>query len=173
MQLSRQYTCWSLRCSWSITCRRCSNNIFIVDLTPDFNGLGRDNWKTKREPLKFWDLLCHIFYSNFEKTFEPDVFNVSCQTAFQWSYRNSLMTCNHRVWCLQATNHYLVQYWTKPHKHHIGGLVQDCSISIANTLEILQSCIKPWIWSQTLSWLNGMELGLFNSLRLSDAYMRW
>ena len=26
---------------------------------------------------------------------------------------------------------------------YINGLVQDCSISIANTLEILQSCTKP------------------------------
>ena len=29
---------------------------------------------------------------------------------------------------------------------HIDGFVQDCSISIANTLEILQSCIKPSIY---------------------------
>ena len=28
---------------------------------------------------------------------------------------------------------------------YIDGLVQDCSISIANVLEILQSCIKPSI----------------------------
>ena len=28
---------------------------------------------------------------------------------------------------------------------HIDGLVQDCSISIANTLEILQPCTKPLI----------------------------
>ena len=28
---------------------------------------------------------------------------------------------------------------------NLDGLVQDCSISIANTLEILQSCIKPSI----------------------------
>ena len=28
---------------------------------------------------------------------------------------------------------------------HFDGLVQDCSISIANALEILQSCIKPSI----------------------------
>ena len=27
--LSRQLNCWSLRCSWSIACRRCSNYIFI------------------------------------------------------------------------------------------------------------------------------------------------
>ena len=30
-------------------------------------------------------------------------------------------------------------------KLHINGLVQDCSISIANALEILQSCTKPSI----------------------------
>ena len=32
--LSKQYNCWSLRWSWSIPCRRCSNYIFILDLTP-------------------------------------------------------------------------------------------------------------------------------------------
>ena len=29
--------------------------------------------------------------------------------------------------------------------HEIDGLVQDCNISIANALEILQSCTKPSI----------------------------
>ena len=28
MHLSRQWNCWSLRCSWSITCWRCSNYLF-------------------------------------------------------------------------------------------------------------------------------------------------
>ena len=32
-----QQNCWSLRCSWSNACRRCSNYIFIPDLTPGFN----------------------------------------------------------------------------------------------------------------------------------------
>ena len=31
-------------------------------------------------------------------------------------------------------------------KINIDGLVQDCSISIAKALEILQSCTKPWIY---------------------------
>ena len=31
-------------------------------------------------------------------------------------------------------------------RYNIDGLVQDCSISIANALEILQSCTKPSIW---------------------------
>ena len=34
-------------------------------------------------------------------------------------------------------------FWKGP---YFNGLVQDCSISIANALEILQSCIKPSIW---------------------------
>ena len=28
-------------CSWGTACRRCSNYIFILDLTPGFIGLGR------------------------------------------------------------------------------------------------------------------------------------
>ena len=35
--LRRQYNCWSLRCSWSIACRRCPNYIFILNLTPGSN----------------------------------------------------------------------------------------------------------------------------------------
>ena len=36
--------------------RRCSNYIFILDLTPGINRLGKDNCKTRRETLKFSDL---------------------------------------------------------------------------------------------------------------------
>ena len=47
----------SLRCSWSIACRRCSNYIFILDLIHGFNRLGKDNCKAGRESLKFWNLV--------------------------------------------------------------------------------------------------------------------
>ena len=57
MHLSRQWNCWSLRCSWSIACWRCSNYIFILDLTPGFNGLGKDDYMTRWESFKFWDLV--------------------------------------------------------------------------------------------------------------------
>ena len=60
MHLSWQLNCRSLRCSWSIACRRCSNYIFILDWIHGFNRLGKDNCKTGRETLKFWDLLCLI-----------------------------------------------------------------------------------------------------------------
>ena len=42
--------------------RRCSNYIFILDLAPGFNGLGKDNCKTRREAVRFWDLVRCILY---------------------------------------------------------------------------------------------------------------
>ena len=47
-RLIRQQTCSSLRCSWIIACRRCSNYIFILDSTPGFSGLGKDSYKKGR-----------------------------------------------------------------------------------------------------------------------------
>ena len=40
-----------------MACRRCSNYILILHLTPSRSGLGNDNGKTRREPLKFWDFV--------------------------------------------------------------------------------------------------------------------
>ena len=60
--LSRQWNSWSLRCSWSIACRRCSNYIFILHWTLGFNILSKDNCKPSRETFKFWDLVRLIFY---------------------------------------------------------------------------------------------------------------
>ena len=51
--LSRQYNCWSLRCSWSIACRRCS--FWTYQLA------SLDCVKTKcmvrREAFKLWDFV--------------------------------------------------------------------------------------------------------------------
>ena len=52
---SRQLDCWSLGCSCA--CGRSSNYILILNLTPGFNGLGKDNYNMRREPFKFWDLV--------------------------------------------------------------------------------------------------------------------
>ena len=40
-----------------VTCRRCSNYIFILDLTPGFTGLGEDSCTTRRETSKFGELV--------------------------------------------------------------------------------------------------------------------
>ena len=55
--IRRTLNCWSLRCSWSTACGRCSNYIFILDLTPGFNVLGKDNCNLGRETFKCWDLV--------------------------------------------------------------------------------------------------------------------
>ena len=54
---SRQLNCWSLRCSWSIACRRCSNYFFILHLIPGFNLLHKGNCNPRRETCEFWDLV--------------------------------------------------------------------------------------------------------------------
>ena len=38
-------------------CRRCSNYIFILDLTSGFKGFGKDSHKTVRGYFKCWDLV--------------------------------------------------------------------------------------------------------------------
>ena len=40
-----------------VVMQHCSNYIFILDLTPGFNGLGKDNFKTGREAFQFWDMV--------------------------------------------------------------------------------------------------------------------
>ena len=69
---SRQLNCWSLRCSWSIACRRCSNYIFILNLTPGFNGLSKDNYKMRREAFKFWDLV-RLILETLRYSIEPTI----------------------------------------------------------------------------------------------------
>ena len=58
--LVRKFNCYSLRCSWSIACRRCSNYIFVLELMPGSNWFRKDNCKARRETFKFWDLVCLI-----------------------------------------------------------------------------------------------------------------
>ena len=50
-------SCLSLRCSWSIAYRRCSNYNFMLDLILDLNRLHKDNCETRRETSECWDLV--------------------------------------------------------------------------------------------------------------------
>ena len=43
--------------NFKFVCQHCSNCIVILDLTPGFSGLGKDNCKTERETFEFWDLV--------------------------------------------------------------------------------------------------------------------
>ena len=52
---------WLIMC----TCRCCSNHIFILDLTPGFNGLGRDSCKRRRESFNLVHLILEILWYFF------------------------------------------------------------------------------------------------------------
>ena len=73
---TRELNWWSLRCNWSIACRRCSNYIFILHLTLGFNILCKDNCKPRREIFNFWDLVRLI--SEILWSIQPQA---SCQQA--------------------------------------------------------------------------------------------
>ena len=45
---------------------------------------------------------------------------------------------------------------------YTNGLVQDCSISIANAMEILQSCTKPSIWFNNKSYCYSLQNKIWN-----------
>ena len=62
---TRQWNCLSLRCSWSVVCRCCCNCIFILDLTPGFNRLHKDNCKMRWETFKFGDLV-HLILETWQ-----------------------------------------------------------------------------------------------------------
>ena len=80
--------CWLLRGSWTIACWRCSNYIFIFDLTPGFNGLGKDNCKTRRETFKFGDLVYYIFDGDLM----TNSIGYYCMSSYYWSV--DLCACN-------------------------------------------------------------------------------
>ena len=97
-----QWNCWSLRCSWSIACRHCSNYIFIVNLTPGFNRLHKDNCKMRWETFKFWDLvwlILQIWLSNWKLNY-PHHF----QGCHPWVWQDSTRCINDnfffdKYWC--------------------------------------------------------------------------
>ena len=81
-----------------------------------------------------------------------------CMTWFNTSYwwlvspllmyvRYHSLALNHQYWIQAAAWQFIMgECWQKMNKTpNIDGLVLDCSISITNVLEILQSCIEPSI----------------------------
>ena len=56
MHLSRQWNCWSLTCSWSIACRRCSNYIFILNLNTWLQWIGQRQLQDEMRNINVWGL---------------------------------------------------------------------------------------------------------------------
>ena len=90
----------------SIACWRCSNYIFILDLTPGFIGLGKDNCKTRRQNLALGQIpICIWFLSEslFELYSNKGVFVF----AFDWKW----CIC---IWILGKKC-----IWPQPWKKHL------------------------------------------------------
>ena len=76
------------RCSWSSADRWCANYIFILDWTPGFNGLGKDNYKTRRETFKFlWSGATYIrglaVFNHFEPLEQTSMNLIKIRNVFQ------------------------------------------------------------------------------------------
>ena len=101
MNHSRQYNCWSLICSWNSACRCCSNYIFILHLTPGFNGSGKDNCKMRQKTFKFGDLVWLIlkvwWYISWHSS--------------SWCHKSGPILTQVMACCLTAPSHYLNQSW--------------------------------------------------------------
>ena len=82
---------------WSIACRRCSSYIFILYVTHGFNGLGKDNWKTRRETFNFGNLvqlILKVWRHSFFKKGEH------IQTALVSIFKVSVLIYVHVLVCL-------------------------------------------------------------------------
>ena len=68
---------------------RCSNYIFILDLTPGFNGLIKDNCRSRRKSFEFWDL---VWLIKEVLWYLSTVYNLHCSAMLYWlaGFHNSL-----------------------------------------------------------------------------------
>ena len=73
----------------------CSNYIFILNLTPCFNGLAKDNYKMRWKTFKCWDLVYlkyQSFYGNFIFSFRLLFSMVQYSPGITWPISYKLLT---------------------------------------------------------------------------------
>ena len=101
--LSRELKCWSLRCSWNIACRRSSKYIFILDLTPDFNGLGKVNCKSRPDTVSL-GICAPIIRSLTVRMYTSDLQGNFMLFTILWRIYRSLWTPTSMIVSDQAGN---------------------------------------------------------------------
>ena len=130
MHFSRQLNCWSLRCSWS-------NYIFILNLTPGFNGLSKDNYKIRRETFKFWDLVCLILETLWY------IWNLLCikfhtRRSDVLNFRMDFVWIDYTIWGLWYL--YQTMSW-------------DDLAKLASFSLLIQECLQKCLWpSANINW---------------------
>ena len=59
---------------------------------------------------------------------------------FHWHLGKHMIANASKAYLQNMVNKIIQIHW----EHYINNLMQECGTSIANTLELLQSCTKPW-----------------------------
>ena len=85
---------------------------------------------------------------------------------------NVLTSAGTMITTFEIENKWVLIVWTYS-ELHIDGLMQDCSNSIANTLELLQSCTKPWIYPYICDAQTGSSLCLQSASILTVTGTGW
>ena len=174
MRLNRQQNCWSLRCIWSIACRRCSSYIFILD-TRHSQHLASLDWAEttgrRNENHLSFGIWCTLYYEFGDRSTLVQVQHwlastcdqrvnkpllVSMMTQFTIAY----IYCIHRI--KQKSAFFFTQIWWLRAK-------RSCYI-FSNYVLVHPTWFKDPVLEMS-STANIASLGL-NSLRPSDTYMR-
>ena len=100
----------------------------------------------------YHDVRCWVNWTVFAETWQI----LKLEFKARWQADNSI-GCKKN--CMALT-YVIYTRILRSKNHHFDDLVQDCSISIANALEILQSCTKPLIYP----WYFRQPLWLFMGL---------
>ena len=79
-----------------------STYIFIPDLTPGFNGLGKENCKTRREAIQFWDhvwiiLEVHFVFGGTSSFFLGARWQIGW---YAWGTKLNLVAVGFKLFCL-------------------------------------------------------------------------
>ena len=168
-----QLNCWSLRCSWSIACRRCSNYIFILDLTPAFNGLGKDNYKTRRETFKFWDWE-HLILEVLR--YVPHCLTHH-KITYWWHQHYKLWKSNNAVYSIRADSRLAPSQWetlllSNAVSHWLGANLESALQHIGNVTVVAVWCWKSINHSFHINSMSLGDLALILNVQFSNV-LQW
>ena len=164
-----QYNFWSLRCSWSIACRRCSNYIFILDLTCGFKGLAKDNCKTRRKTYKFGDFVRLTVFTTvmyLENASPVALIHMWYISIWIPSWKDT--HAHHYIWILMLT------VWTYWRLYKMGDLFTNdqngfsCVYFVSNFIKACFPKVRVTIIQHWLKWKHGVEQARGSHLGLTN-----
>ena len=122
-------------------CRRCSNNIFIIDLTPGFNGLVKDE---TRNIFNFWIWCAYIrsltvIWFKFNSAFRIIKFIIKRGVKYSYPSQNLKLQFGNRY---LVSFHTLLGMWLLSHVEII--VNQSCLLKGTSRQDILEALV---VWA--------------------------